>query len=126
MPSLPRPCIMAAVTEPSLEATSLSKTTETESELTGTHNPIPGVASTRFHQVLMLSIKLSHVNNVVLALYLAGFGLLVYFVWALASESTAVGLAVSVAFLTLSGIDWLMLAQLPRHRRSFGPVRRLL
>jgi predicted MPP superfamily phosphohydrolase len=122
LPSLPRPCIMAAVTEPSLEATSLSKTTETESELTGTHNPIPGVASTRFHQVLMLSIKLSHVNNVVLAIYLAGFGLLVYFAWALASESTAVGLAVSVAFLALSGIDWLMLAQLPRRRRSFGPV----
>jgi hypothetical protein len=93
-----------------------------ESELAGTHNPIPGVASTRFHQVLMLSVRLSQLPGSVLALYLAGFVLLVYCAWSLATESPTTGLVVSLAFLVLSSIDWLMLAQLPRRRRSFGPV----
>ena len=70
----------------------------------------------------MLSVKLSHVNGVLLAVYIEFFTLLVLFTWALAMESLDIGLAVGIAFLTLSVIDWVALSQLPRRRRSFGPV----
>jgi uncharacterized protein len=113
---------MTSVAEPSVEVPTLETPLDAESELTGTHNPIPGVASTRFHRVLMLSIKLSRVNGVVLAIYTEFFTLLVLFTWALTMESLDIGFAVSIAFLTLSIIDWVALSQLPRRRRSFGPV----
>ena len=108
--------------EPSIEAPTLEKPLDTESELAGTHNRIPGVAGTWFHRVLMLSVKLSHVNGVLLAIYIEFFTLLVLFTWALVMESLDIGLAVGIAFLTLSVIDWVALSQLPRRRRSFGPV----
>ena len=95
---------------------------EPESELAGTHNRIPGVADARFHRVLMLSVKLSRVNGVLLAIYIEFFTLLVLFTWASIMESLDIGLAVGVAFLTLCVIDWVALSQLPRRRRSFGPV----
>jgi hypothetical protein len=69
----------------------------------------------------MLSVKLS-LNGVLLAVYLELFTLLVLFTWALAMESLDIGLAVGIAFLTLSTIDWVALSQLPRRRRSYGPV----
>ena len=37
-------------------------------------------------------------------------------------ESLDIGLAVGIAFLTLAVLDWVALSQLPRRRRSFGPV----
>src|SRR5512139_3206974 len=113
---------MTSVAEPSLEAPILEKPLETESELADTQNQIPGVASARFHQALMLSSKLSRVHGMLLAIYIEVFTLLVLFSWALAMESLDIGLAVSIAFLTLSVIDWVALSQLPRRRRSFGPV----
>ncbi len=113
---------MASVAEPSLEAPTLEKPRETESELAGTRNRVPGVASARFHQVLMFSVKLSHVNGVLLAIYIEVFTLLVLFTWALVMDSLDIGLAVGIAFLTLSVIDWVALSQLPRRHRSFGPV----
>jgi predicted MPP superfamily phosphohydrolase len=113
---------MADMAEPSVEAPALERPLEPESELAGTHNRIPGVAGTWFHRVLMLSVKLSHVNGVLLAIYIEVFTLLVLFTWALAMESLDIGLAVGIAFLTLSVIDWVALSQLPRRRRSFGPV----
>ena len=114
--------MMTCVTEPSVDAPILEQPLDAESELAGTLNQIPGVASTRFHQALMFSVKLSHVNGVLLAIYIEFFTLLVLFTWALAMESLDIGLAVSLAFLTLSIIDWVALSQLPRRRRSFGPV----
>jgi len=122
LPIAPRPCIMTSVTEPTIETPVLENPLEVESELAGTHNRIPGVASTRFHRVLMLSIKLSHVNGLLLAVYIELFTLLVLFTWALVMESLDIGLAVGIAFLTMSVIDWVALSQLPRRRRSFGPV----
>jgi predicted MPP superfamily phosphohydrolase len=113
---------MTDMAEPSVEAPALERPLEPESELAGTHNRIPGVAGTWFHRVLMLSVKLSHVNGVWLAVYIELFTLLVLFTWSLVTESLDIGLAVSVAFLALCVIDWVALAQLPRRRRSFGPV----
>jgi predicted MPP superfamily phosphohydrolase len=113
---------MNRMIEPSAEASVLEKPLDTESELAGTHNRIPGVAGTWFHRVLMLSVKLSHVHGILLALYVESFTLLVLFVWALVMESLDIGLALGIAFLTLSIIDWVALSQLPRRRRSFGPV----
>jgi hypothetical protein len=114
------------VTESSAEAPLLEPAAEAapeaESELAGTRNRIPGVATARFHQALMFSTKLSRVNGVLLAIYIEIFTLLVLFTWALVMESLDIGLAVSIAFLTLSIIDWVALSQLPRRRRSFGPV----
>ena len=109
------------VNEP-LEASALDASREAEAELVGTHNAIPGVAGTQFHRLLMLSVKLSHVNGALLAVYIEIFTLLVLFTWALRMESLDIGLVVGIAFLTLSVIDWLALSQLPRHRRSYGPV----
>ncbi len=105
-----------------LEAATLESPREAEAELAGTHNVIPGVAGTQFHRLLMLSVKLSHVHGVVLAVYIEIFTLLVLFTWALRMESLDIGLVVGIAFLTLSIIDWLALSQLPRRRRSYGPV----
>jgi hypothetical protein len=113
---------MTSVAEPSVEAPILETQSEPESELAGTRNRIPGVAGTRFHQVLMLSAKLTHVHGVLLAVYIEIFTLLVLFTWALSMESLDIGLAVGIAFLTMSVIDWVALSQLPRRRRSFGPV----
>ncbi|CAG0934132.1 putative protein YpbG [Thermoflexales bacterium] len=95
---------------------------EPESELAGTHNRIPGVAGTWFHRMLMLSVKVTQVHAVLLAVYIEIFTLLVLFTWALSMDSLDIGLAVSVAFLTMSVLDWVALSQLPRRRRSFGPV----
>ncbi len=113
---------MTDVTEPSVEAPPLETPAEAESELSGTHNRIPGVASTRFHQILLLSDKLSRVNTVMLAIYTEFFALVVVLTWASVVGSLDIGLAVGIAFLILSVIDWIFLAQLPRRRRSFGPV----
>ncbi len=113
---------MTPVAEPSVEAPILETPSEPESELAGTRNRIPGVAGPRFHQVLMLSAKLTHVHGVLLAVYVEIFTLLVLFTWALSMESLDIGLAVGIAFLTMSVIDWVALSQLPRRRRSFGPV----
>jgi len=113
---------MIFVAEPSVETPILEMPLDSESELTGTHNRIPGVAGTWFHRVLMLSVKLSHVPGVLLAVYIELFTLLVLFTWALYMESLDIGLAVGIAFLALSMIDWAVLSQLPLRRRSFGPV----
>src|SRR5512139_1413376 len=113
---------MTRVAEPSVKIPLLEKPLEAESELAGTHNRIPGVAGTWFHRVLMFSVKLSRVSGVLLAIYIEFFTLLVLFTWAITMESLDIGLAVGVAFLTLSVIDWVALSQLPRRHRSFGPV----
>jgi predicted MPP superfamily phosphohydrolase len=113
---------MTPVAEPSIETPILEKPLEAESELAGTQNRVPGVASASFHRMLMFSVKLSHVNGVLVAVYIEVFTLLVLFTWALAMESLDIGLAVGIAFLTMSVIDWVALSQLPRRRRSFGTV----
>jgi uncharacterized protein len=111
-----------SVAEPSLEAPILETPLDVESELAGTHNRIPGVAGTWFHHILMFSVKLNRVPAILLAVYIELFTLLVLFTWAAVMESLEIGLAVGIAFLSLSMIDWVALSQLPRRRRSFGPV----
>lgn len=90
--------------------------------MAGTRNRIPGVASTRFHLMLLFSAKLGRLNGVLLAVYIEAFTLLTLFIWAARMESLEIGLAVGVAFLTLAILDWIALSQLPRRGRSFGPV----
>ncbi|HSD84040.1 MAG TPA: metallophosphoesterase [Anaerolineae bacterium] len=114
------------MSEPSLKTPALETPPEVESELAGTRNQIPGVAGTHFHRILMLSAKLTHVHAVLLAVYIEVFTLLVLFSWALSMESLDIGLAVGIAFLTMSVIDWVALSQLPRRCRSFGPVAPIL
>src|SRR5512143_1275857 len=113
---------MTSVAEPSFETPIRETPSELESELAGTRNRVPGVASAHFHRVLMLSSRLTHVHGVLLAIYIEFFTLLVLFTWAISMESLDIGMAVGIAFLTMSAIDWVALSQLPRRRRSFGPV----
>jgi predicted MPP superfamily phosphohydrolase len=110
------------VTDPLVEASQLDTPVDTESEMAGTRNRIPGVASARFHLIVMLSARLSRLNGLWLAVYIEVFTLLTLFTWATLMESLNIGLAVGLAFLTLAVIDWVALAQLPRRGRSFGPV----
>ena len=112
------PCIMSSVNEHS----PVSETVAPNPELAETHNAIPGVASAWFHRVLLFSGRLSHVPFVLLAVYIEVFTLIVLFVWADITDSLSTGFAVSVIFLTFVAVDWIMLAQLPRRGRSFGPV----
>ncbi len=90
--------------------------------MAGTRNRIPGVASARFHRMLLLSARFSRLNGIWLAVYIELFTLLTLFIWALRMESLNIGLAVGIAFLTLAVLDWVALSQLPRRGRSFGPV----
>jgi len=91
-------------------------------ELAQTQNRVPGVATPRFHRLLMLSVRLSHVPGVVLAIYIEVLAMIVLGVWSIQLESLAVGFVVAAAFLIFALIDWTALAQLPRRNRSYGPV----
>jgi predicted MPP superfamily phosphohydrolase len=104
------------------EQSSPAETVETDPQLAETRNAIPGVASAKFHRALLFSGRLSRVPTVLLAIYIECFTLIVLFVWADNTDSLTTGFAVSVVFLTFVIIDWMMLAQLPRRGRSFGPV----
>lgn len=99
-----------------------SSALDSDSELAQTQNRVPGVASPGFHGLLMLSTRLSRVPTWLLAIYVEVFTLVVLFVWALRLESLNIGLAVGIGFLAFATIDWVVLAQLPRRGRSFGPV----
>jgi predicted MPP superfamily phosphohydrolase len=96
--------------------------TELQPELAQTQNRVPGVATPRFHRLLMFSVRLSHVPAAVLAIYIEILGMIVLTVWATRLDSLAVGFVVGAAFLTFAMIDWTALAQLPRRNRSYGPV----
>jgi uncharacterized protein len=110
------------VADPTIEVPSLEAPVDAESEMAGTRNRIPGVASARFHRIVMFSARLSRLNGVWLAVYIEVFTLLTLFIWADRMESLDIGLVVSLAFLTLAVLDWVALSQLPRRHRSFGPV----
>ena len=83
---------------------------------------VPGVATPRFHRLLLFSARLNRVPTVVLALYIEALAVIVLGVWATRLESLVVGFVVGAAFLTFAVIDWIALAQLPRRQRSYGPV----
>ena len=96
--------------------------TELQPELAQTRNPVPGVATPRFHRLLMSSVRLSRVPTAILAFYIEILGLIILAVWASRLDSLVVGFVVGAAFLTFAMIDWAALAQLPRRNRSYGPV----
>ena len=83
---------------------------------------LPGVATPRFHRLLMLSVRLSRVPGIVLAIYIEVLAVIVLAVWSAQLDSLAVGFVVAAAFLIFAMIDWTALAQLPRRNRSYGPV----
>lgn len=80
------------------------------------------MATPRFHRLLMLSVRLSRVPSLILAIYIEVLAVIVLAVWSVQRESTAVGFVVAAAFLVFALIDWTALAQLPRRNRSYGPV----
>jgi uncharacterized protein len=96
--------------------------TNLQSEPAQTHNGVPGVATPRFHRLLMFSDRPSRLSTVALAIYIEVLALIVLGVWAARQESLPVGFVVSMVFLTFAVIDWTALAQLPRRNRSYGPV----
>lgn len=95
---------------------------ELQPELAQTQNRVPGVATPRFHRLLMLSVRLSRVPGLALAIYIEVLAVIVLVVWSAQRESAAVGFVVAAAFLVFALIDWTALAQLPRRNRSYGPV----
>jgi len=110
------------VADPLIEAPTLDTSIEAASETPGTRNRVPGVASVRFHRMLLFSARFSRLNGIWLAVYIELFTLLTLFIWALRIESLNIGLAVGIAFLTLVMLDWVALSQLPRRGQSFGPI----
>lgn len=96
--------------------------TDLQSELAQTQNRVPGVATPRFHRLLLFSARLGRVPPVVLGFYVGVLALIVLAVWAARLESPLVGFVVGAAFLTFAMVDWTALAQLPRRQRSYGPV----
>jgi hypothetical protein len=94
---------------------------EIETQLAGTRNPVPGVASVWLHRGLMFSAQLENVPAY-WGFLAAGFCLLpVLLSWTLRFNLTA-GVAAGLLFLALGGVDGLALVLLPRRGRSFGPV----
>ncbi len=84
--------------------------------------PIQGVASPTLHRLVLFTERLSRLGRpgqvaVVLA-YLAVIGL----VWSFALGSITAALNVTLVSLFFMLVDWLSLAQLPRRRRSYGPI----
>lgn len=84
--------------------------------------PIKGVASPTLHRLILLTERLSQLSRpgqmaIVLA-YLA----VIVLVWSIALRSVAAALNVALLSLFFILVDWLSLAQLPRRRRSYGPI----
>ena len=110
------------VADSSAETSFIDAQIEIESELAASHNRIPGVASPGFHRLLMLGAYLGRINGILLAVYILAWTLLALFIWAAHMDSLEIGFVVGIGFLTFAIVDWLVLAALPRRRRSFGPV----
>lgn len=107
---------------PVAESTTESSVIEIDPELAQTQNRVPGVASPTFHGMLMFSTRLSRMPTWLLGIYVEVLTLLVLFVWTIRMESLNIGLAVGIGFLAFATVDWITLAQLPRRKRSFGPI----
>ena len=84
--------------------------------------PTSGVASPTLHRVILFSERLASLSWPGQVVVVLGYTALVVLVWGLALESFAAGFTVALVNLVFTLIDWIGLAQLPRRRRSFGPI----
>jgi predicted MPP superfamily phosphohydrolase len=83
---------------------------------------IAGVASHRLHRLILFSERLARLTTPGQLIVVAGYTAFVALVWGLALDSLAAGLNISLIGAFFTAIDWIGLTQLPRRRRSFGPV----
>ena len=95
---------------------------ETTDAVTSTQPQPRGYASPLLHNLLLLSDRLSRLPNFVLAIYIGVITAVVIAAWARATDSIGFGVVAGIGFASFALVDWLILAELPRRRRSFGPV----
>lgn len=89
---------------------------------TQNRDPFPGVASPTLHRLILLSDGLSQLGAAgqigIVSLYSA----VVVVVWGITLDSLASGIVIAAINVFFTMVDWLGLIELPRRRRSFGPV----
>lgn len=81
-----------------------------------------GYASPLLHNFLMLSVRVSRLPTFALAIYVGLITASVIAAWSHAVDSINFGVVAGIGFLSFALVDWLILAELPRRRRSFGPI----
>jgi uncharacterized protein len=81
-----------------------------------------GYASPFLHHLLLFGDRFSRWGPAALSIYIGALTLMVIAVWSYAIDSINFGVVAGLGFLSFALVDWLMLAQLPRRHRSFGPI----
>lgn len=84
--------------------------------------PVKGVASPTLHRLILISERLAGLTWPGQAAVVIGYTAMVTLVWGWALDSFTSGSVIALIGLFFTLIDWIALAQLPRRRRSFGPV----
>lgn len=84
--------------------------------------PVKGVASPTLHRLILFTERLASLSWPGQVAVVMAFTALVTLVWGAALDSLSSGFTVAMVSLFFTLIDWFGLAQLPRRRRSFGPV----
>ncbi len=84
--------------------------------------PIKGVASPTLHRLILFSDRLSRLNGPGQVAIVLLYAALVAVVWGLRLDALAAGIHAALVSAFFMLIDWIGLMQLPRRRRSFGPV----
>jgi predicted MPP superfamily phosphohydrolase len=84
--------------------------------------PVKGVASPTLHRLILISERLAGLTWPAQVVVAIGYTAMVTLVWGWALDSFSSGSVIALIGLVFTVIDWIGLAQLPRRRRSFGPV----
>jgi predicted MPP superfamily phosphohydrolase len=84
--------------------------------------PIEGVASPTLHRFILFTDRLSRLTRLGQVAVIAVYTAVVAGVWGLALDSFLAGVTMSLMSLFFTLVDWIGLAQLPKRKRSFGPV----
>ena len=83
---------------------------------------IEGVASPTLHRVILFTERLAQLGRAGQAGTVVLYTALVTLAWGAVLDSTPSGLIVAAVSLLFTVVDWIGLAQLPRRRRSYGPI----
>ncbi|HLF29073.1 MAG TPA: metallophosphoesterase [Anaerolineae bacterium] len=84
--------------------------------------PIKGVASPGLHRLILFTEWLARLSWPGQVSVVLGYTAFVMLVWGVSLDSFAAGFTVALVSLFFTLIDWIALAQLPRRRRSYGPI----
>ncbi len=83
---------------------------------------VKGVASPTLHRLILISEQLASLSWPGQVAVAIGYTAMVTLVWGWALDSFTSGSVIALIGLFFTLIDWIGLTQLPRRRRSFGPV----